>query len=218
MARVERRPDGGPGEVRVHVDDPKAAATIATALRHYGPEAVHGADALLLLCIGTDRSIGDALGPLVGTFLEESGPHPFRVLGTLDRPVHAGNLAETVSEIGRTYRRPAVVAVDACLGRAESVGHITVAPGPLRPGAGVNKELPGVGDVHITGIVNVGGFMEYFVLQNTRLSLVMRMARRVADGVLVGMRSLSRYLAAGTRALPAPGATPSSLTSKSRDG
>lgn len=215
---MDRRPVGGPGEVRVHVDDPKAAATIAAALRHYGPEAVQGADALLLLCIGTDRSIGDSLGPLVGSFLEESGPHPFRVLGTLDRPVHAGNLTETVGEIARSHRRPAVVAVDACLGRAESVGHITVAPGPLRPGAGVNKDLPGVGDVHITGIVNVGGFMEYFVLQNTRLSLVMRMARRVAEGALAGMRSLSRYLAAGTRTVRAPGAAPSAFTSSSRDG
>jgi len=65
-----------------------------------------------------------------------------------------------------------------------SIGYITVGEGPLKPGAGVNKELPQVGDAYITGVVNVGGFMEYLVLQNTRLSLVIRMADAIARGVV----------------------------------
>jgi putative sporulation protein YyaC len=64
-----------------------------------------------------------------------------------------------------------------------SVGCIQLGPGPVRPGAGVNKDLPPVGDIHITGIVNVGGFMEYFVLQNTRLSLVMKMSEIIAQSL-----------------------------------
>ena len=59
-----------------------------------------------------------------------------------------------------------------------------VAEGPLKPGTGVNKDLPPIGDAHITGIVNVGGFMEYLVLQNTRLSLVIRMAEAIAGGIV----------------------------------
>ena len=68
------------------------------------------------------------------------------------------------------------ICVDACLGRTESVGKIVVKQGPLYPGSGVNKDLPGVGDMNIQGIVNVGGFMEYMVLANTRLSEVMKQA------------------------------------------
>ena len=37
--------------------------------------------------------------------------------------------------------------------------------------------------MHITGIVNVSGFMEYFVLQNTRLHLIMEMAKTIAKGI-----------------------------------
>jgi hypothetical protein len=33
------------------------------------------------------------------------------------------------------------------------------------------------------GIVNVGGFMEYMILQNTRLSLVMKMAEIISAGI-----------------------------------
>ena len=44
---------------------------------------------ILFLCIGTDRSTGDSLGPLVGHSLSRfTLPHA-RVYGTLDRPVHA---------------------------------------------------------------------------------------------------------------------------------
>ncbi|CDN41522.1 spore protease YyaC [Paenibacillus sp. P22] len=131
---------------------------------------------IVVVCIGTDRSTGDALGPLIGTQLAKSSSPHFELFGTLDEPVHAMNLEETMLEINRKVSKPFIIGIDACLGQLSSVGCIQLGPGPVRPGAGVNKDLPPVGDIHMTGIVNVGGFMEYFVLQNTRLNLVMRMA------------------------------------------
>lgn len=172
------------------MDDPMAPDQIARLVASKGLPMVRPCESLVLLCIGTDRSIGDALGPLVGSFLRDKGELPFQVLGTLDQPVHATNLQETINGINERCRRPFILALDACLGRPESVGMITVANGALKPGAGVNKTLPAVGQLHVTGIVNVGGFMEYFVLQNTRLSLVMRMARTIADGLWLGMERL----------------------------
>ncbi|MCG0238444.1 MAG: spore protease YyaC [Firmicutes bacterium] len=187
-----RVPGAARGEVRVHMDDPAGPAVIGAALVQVGREQLPSWDEIVVVCIGTDRSIGDALGPLVGSLLLEQGPAPFRVLGTLEEPVHAGNLGEVVARLEGEYRRPLVVGVDACLGRSESVGYVTVGRGPVRPGAGVNKSLPPVGQVAVTGVVNVGGFMEYFVLQNTRLNLVMRMARVVAAGLRQGLTELAR--------------------------
>ena len=54
---------------------------------------------IVFVCIGTDRSTGDSLGPLIGTLLEEKSIHPFHVYGTLDHPIHALNLAEKLIEI-----------------------------------------------------------------------------------------------------------------------
>lgn len=155
---------------------------------------------LVILCIGTDRSIGDALGPLVGTHLREVGVQ-MPIFGTLDEPVHAGNLEETTALIHREHRQPFVIAIDGMLGRAESIGTLTVMPEPIRPGAGVGKDLGKVGNVSITGTVNVGGFMEYFVLQSTPLSRVMGMARVIAQGVAQWAEGLplvvAREVAAG---------------------
>ncbi|WP_108672269.1 spore protease YyaC [Peribacillus acanthi] len=137
---------------------------------------------VIIVCIGTDRSTGDSLGPLVGTFLSEKNP-TFHVYGTLEDPIHAVNLEERLTQIKMNHHNPFIIGVDACLGRLKNVGTVQIGEGPVKPGAGVNKELPPVGDAHITGIVNVSGFMEFFVLQNTRLNLVLKMARTIADGI-----------------------------------
>lgn len=153
---------------------------------------------LIIVCVGTDRSTGDSLGPLVGTQLQRYNIDGLHLYGTLDQPVHAMNLKDTLAQIQSEYNNPFIIAIDACLGQLTSVGCIQIGSGPVKPGAGVNKELPPVGDMHITGIVNVGGFMEYFVLQNTRLSLVMNMAEVIAKSFQVALGSLRRMTASST--------------------
>ncbi|MBN3524290.1 spore protease YyaC [Paenibacillus apiarius] len=145
-----------------------------------------------VVCIGTDRSTGDCLGPLVGTRLAKQSSPYYRVLGTLNQPVHAMNLQETIDSMQAADPHSFIVAIDACLGQSSSVGSVQIQQGPVRPGAGVNKQLPPIGDMHITGIVNVGGFMEYFVLQNTRLHLVMSMAELIAETVHQSVTNMGR--------------------------
>lgn len=168
---------------RVHVDQPAAADVFGRHILHYLRQLYKPSRKLSVICIGTDRSTGDCLGPLVGTKLTRELPADVIVLGTLMQPVHAVNLQEAVSSLRAQASDPFIIAIDACLGRSENIGYISLKEGPLQPGTGVNKTLPTVGDIHVIGIVNVGGFMEYLVLQNTRLSLVVQMAEIIADGL-----------------------------------
>lgn len=181
-------------QYRIHVDETesvrKFSHCFALQLAKY---ALPVCRKNIFICIGTDRSTGDCLGPLVGSKLMEQNPDRFEVLGTLEEPVHASNLQECLNSL-RRYDNPFIVAIDACLGNIDSVGYLNMGAGPLKPGAGVNKQLPAVGDIHITGIVNVGGFMEYFVLQNTRLSLVMKMAQAISSGIMQGYNLFSHTL------------------------
>ncbi len=73
--------------------------------------------------------------------------------------------------------------MDACLGKQSSIGTIITGHGPLKPGAAVQKKLPEIGHLHISGVVNMSGYMEYFVLQNTRLSIVMNMAKQISQSL-----------------------------------
>lgn len=134
----------------------------------------------IVVCIGTDRSTGDSLGPLVGTLLTAKKPRHIKVYGTLHEPVHATNLTDYLIEITENHRNPFIIAVDACLGKSASIGHLISGVGPIQPGSALKKNLPAVGDIHITGVVNISGFMEHSILQNTRLSIVMDMAEKIA--------------------------------------
>lgn len=140
---------------------------------------------LVILCIGTDRSTGDSLGPLVGHKLKPRLNYyrQIHLLGTLDDPIHAKNLESSISQIHHRYSNPLILAIDASLGGLNKIGYIGVRNGPLKPGSGVNKELPIIGDISITGVVNVGGVAGHMVLQNTRLSLVMNMADIIYRGI-----------------------------------
>ncbi|WP_077329806.1 spore protease YyaC [Virgibacillus siamensis] len=135
----------------------------------------------IIVCIGTDRSTGDALGPLIGSYLLEKNLKTFTVYGTLPDPVHAVNLKDYLTQIEKQHDNPFIIAVDASLGKTAKVGSVILDKGPLLPGAAVNKDLPPVGDIHITGVVNKLGFMEYSILQNTRLSTVVEIAKKTAD-------------------------------------
>ena len=139
---------------------------------------------VLLLCIGSDRSTGDSLGPLVGSNLANCRLPDVVIWGTLEHPVHALNLPVAIEWICSHWKQRPVIAFDACLGSANDIGSITFCRGPLQPGRAVQKDLCPVGTHHVTGIVNRGGFMEQLVLQSTRLSLVIDMAKIISMDVV----------------------------------
>ncbi len=144
---------------------------------------VNGCKSIVFVCIGTDRSTGDSLGPLIGYKISNLRYRNVHIHGNLENPVHAKNLDEVMAYIKTAYEKPFIIAIDACLGRVEHVGYLTVGEGSIKPGSGVNKNLAPVGDMFVTGIVNFGGFMDFLILQNTRLSVVMKMADIVAMGI-----------------------------------
>ena len=151
-----------------------------------------GYKSIIFVCIGTDRSTGDSLGPLIGYKINNLKYENVHVHGDLDNPVHAKNLDDVMKSITQSYIKPFIVAIDACLGKMDHVGCITIGEGSIKPGSGVNKELAPVGDIFVTGIVNFGGFMDFLVLQNTRLNIVMRMADLVSAGIRYVMWKLKR--------------------------
>ena len=84
---------------------------------------------LIILCVGTDRSTGDSLGPLVGDRLKFVESEFIRVYGTLDEPVHAKNLVSVMERIEKRYSNPFIISIDACLGKSKNVGCIFVDKG-----------------------------------------------------------------------------------------
>ena len=88
-----------------------------------------------------------------------------------------------MDSIYRSFPDAFIVAIDASLGSSRHIGYITLGEGPLLPGAGVDKDLPCVGDLFITGIVNLSGVFNDMLLQTTRLNIVMNLADFIFNGI-----------------------------------
>ncbi|WP_297425953.1 spore protease YyaC [Clostridium sp.] len=138
---------------------------------------------IIFLCIGSDRSTGDSLGPLVGHKLKYFSKNNIFIFGTLENPVHAKNIVSILDEIKSTFQNPYIIAIDSCLGTLDNIGKVFIQKKPLIPGLALNKKLPPVGEMSITGIVNISGNFDFLVLQNTRLNTVMNLADSISKGI-----------------------------------
>ena len=172
-----------PDKVIINSDENESIYTLRDTLSNLLLPVVKQNRPVVFLCIGTDRSTGDSLGPLVGDKLKFLVRNQVVLYGNLEYPIHAKNLKETLDNIYCIYNNPYIIAIDACLGNIQNIGKIYVENKPLQPGSAVNKDLPPVGDLSITGIVNISGALEFMVLQNTRLYTVMHLADIISKGI-----------------------------------
>jgi putative sporulation protein YyaC len=133
----------------------------------------------IIVCIGTDKCIGDCLGPLVGSILTENF-FPLPVYGTLSSPIHALNIDERLDEIYSAHPKASIIGVDACLGDEKDIGEIRIRDYAIHPGKGVGKDLPEVGVASVIGIVDSSSNSEFFFSRGIRLSFIMDMAKIIS--------------------------------------
>lgn len=138
----------------------------------------------VILCIGSDLSVGDSLGPITGTRLKEklSGLNCY-IYGTLSKPITAHEVKYMNEFLVKTHPNCPVIAVDAAVGTAGDIGLIKVAKRGIKPGSGANKKLSKVGDVSLMGIIAERSVFNYSLFSATRLNVVYKMAEIIADGV-----------------------------------
>lgn len=173
------------------IEEPDAELALGKCIVNYMERAHCKTCTPIILCIGTDRATGDCLGPLVGEQLQNRAGS-FHVFGSLSSPIHALNIRDAISHIQKKYDHPFIIAVDASLGMRSHVGLVTLSDGPISPGKGVQKKLPAIGDISITGIVNVSGGHPG-LLQSTRLYTVMKLADCISKALQYSIDCWEHY-------------------------
>ncbi|SHK47127.1 spore protease YyaC [Tepidibacter formicigenes] len=141
-------------------------------------------DNTVIICIGTDRCIGDSLGPLVGTMLKNSD-YKYPVYGTLDKPIHALNIYESLDCVRKKHPNATFIAIDACLGEKNNIGNIQIRKGPIHPGKGVGKTLPKIGNYSVVAIVDKIDEDSKFSFSNIRLNFVVEMSEIIATSIML---------------------------------
>lgn len=168
----------------INTDKPDSSKKIARLLEGCIKTNGKSWSEIVFLCIGSDRVTGDCLGPYIGYRLSQYHIPGVFIYGTLQNPVHAVNLSSILSRINHLHPQALIIAIDSSLGEKKHLGYVTIGNGSLYPGAAVQKDLPPVGDIFITGVVNISGILEYLTLQTTRLATVISLADIITQGIL----------------------------------
>lgn len=140
----------------------------------------------VIVCIGTDRCIGDALGPLVGSMLKQNKAFTNKVYGTIEHPIHALNIPAVIPRLKERYSDCTILAIDAAISSTNPIGTIRLKDTPIKPGAGAGKDLEYIGDYSIVGVVDVSE-SPAFMLNNIRLHFIMEMAQTISNAIITAV-------------------------------
>ena len=151
-----------------------------------------GTKHIYVVGIGSNLINGDSLGPFVGTLLKGLYPEHLTVMGDLQTPLDAANLAPTYSNMSLPSNS-FVVAIDSVVGKEEFLHSIIVREGSLLPGAGLGNKLPAIGDCSVMGVVLEDDPTEEDSLFYTNLHLIYTMAINIARGISLAVRQYFNY-------------------------
>lgn len=165
-----------------HHNDPGTSELLNGMMEKLLPPDI---EQVVFLCVGSDRHLLDCLGPLTGSLLRESVPS-LAVYGTLDKPLHAGNLMSELGYINCQHPDSIHFAVDASAGALSELGALRLRDEPLMPGKALLKRLPPLGHYSLTGVLSLRGRGRFKDPQNSSLNPVYQMARLI-------VQSVSRY-------------------------
>ncbi len=136
---------------------------------------------VIFLCIGTDKIIGDAFGPIVGHFLKQN---QYIVYGDLKNTVNGTNLKQYVEKIKKKYKEPYIVVIDSALGQEEMINKIVVGKGGIIPGSALNKKNKKVGDLYINAVVGLNSNQNFEELRNVKLYNIINLSNTVVKAIL----------------------------------
>lgn len=148
-----------------------------------------------IVCVGTDKVLFDAVGPLIGTFIKDKVDFP--VFGTLSDTVNKTNVGEYV-EYYRINANPnrVTIAIDASVGEPteSTIGQISMKNKYLIPASGVGCPQGSLGDysVKVVTCFNTSKFTDLYKGNGIGLNSVYEYARLIADAILA---SYDEYIA-----------------------
>ncbi len=138
----------------------------------------------VIVCVGSDLAVGDTLGPLVGSELNDKLKGKAYVYGTLESPITAREVSVIYKSINKLHPKSKILVIDAAVGDVNDIGIIKLTDNGIKPGQGINKNLDKIGDVSIIGILSDKSNKGIAVYNETRFSLVKKMSVIIINGIL----------------------------------
>lgn len=152
---------------------------------------VNNKNEIIFLCVGTDKVIGDCIGPIIGTQIENKlkklNISNINVYGTLKNNLNYKNINEVLINISHSYKKPLIIVIDSALSNKENIGKIFVSNNKTIIGNGLNKNNIVIGDISIKVAITKNYKLPSYnfkALQNISLNTVMILSNIVSEGII----------------------------------
>lgn len=151
----------------------------------------HLKDNRVLLCVGSNKCVGDSLGPLVGEILSRQLKEKnIEIIGNMKKCVDYCNIPDITEEIHQKYTHPYIITIDAALAKKEYIGRVVTIHEKLVLGSALGKENYQIGNIGIKGIVaeKKETLLDNFISLNTVprkrvISLAFHISNQIYDAI-----------------------------------
>lgn len=144
---------------------------------------------IIFLCIGTNRIIGDAFGPVVGSVLKKnlSSNDNIQVVGDLKECVTYDNINKTVNLLTCNYQTNLVIVLDSALSCKNDIGKVFVQNRGLKYAESLKKNNSAIGNISIKAVVGENTFNKFENfnnLKNVSIKQIHQMCNLVSNGII----------------------------------
>lgn len=139
---------------------------------------------IVVLCVGSDKIVGDMLGVIVGEKLSHKCLPNTHVYGCLNNPITQKNIQEIYQNIREKHSKSKVLVVDSLLGDLEEIGHIKMTKSGVYAGAEFGDGTY-VGDQSILGVVGPKGINALTFLSSVKMGLIKKMSDIIVDAFVL---------------------------------
>lgn len=110
---------------------------------------------IVILCIGTNKLIGDCVGPMVGEKLKERiYCKEVVIYGDMKETVNFKNAKQVIESILKRYEKPFIITIDSALGKENMIRKIAVSAGWIQIGNATGRCVCYYSHMNIKGIVD----------------------------------------------------------------
>jgi len=110
---------------------------------------------IVILCIGTNKLIGDSVGPIVGQKLNRllENKKNVTIYGDTKQNLNLKNIEKILQERVYTKSTSYIITIDAALGPKEMIEKVFISKGKIKIGEALGEGVEYFSDINIKGIV-----------------------------------------------------------------
>lgn len=153
---------------------------------------------ILFLCIGTNRIIGDAFGPVVGSMLKKNlvETNEIRILGDLKECVTYAHLTNMDEYWKDKKNQGLIIVLDSALSYKKDVGKVFIQNRGLKYAESLGKDNSIIGNISIKAVVGEDendNLKNFDNLRNVSIKQIYKMCNIVSNGIIDVMNKKEIY-------------------------